>query len=245
MFAHDVEVQGLGQTTQAPVSYFNHLLKNSYKLISQNLYQREYLLENYHVYSKIIYNGFELKPFQTKNLSAKNVLWVARCDKWKSPELFIHLAELNPEYTFTMVCPISSDEDFFAMIAGKARSIKNIDFIPFVPFKEIDSYFQKASVFVNTSEIEGFPQTFIQAMMNSSPILSLNVNPENFITHGDCGFCCGGDFNLLNKQLRKILKNKSLFQKLSKNAYRYANKYHNIKENVKQILELIEPSNKA
>ena len=239
MFAHDIEVQGLGQTKQKKIAFFKYLLKNSHRLITQNIYQKQYLLEKYNAASEIIYNGFELKPFRKKRLS-KNVLWVARCDKWKAPELFFRLAELNPDYKFMMVCPVSSDESFFSMIKERAKKIKNLDFIPFVPFNKIDSYFKKSSVFVNTSDSEGFPQTFIQAMINASPILSLNVNPESFITKNKCGFCCNRNFDLLNKNLRKILANEELFQKLSKNSYNYAGKNHNIILNVKQILKLVQ-----
>ncbi|MCL1911695.1 MAG: glycosyltransferase family 4 protein [Leptospirales bacterium] len=244
MFAHDIEVRGLSQTKQKKVAFFKYLLRNSYKLITQNMYQRQYLLEKYNAASEIIYNGFEPKPFRKKRY-AKNLLWVARCDKWKAPELFIRLAELNPGYKFTMVCPVSSDESFFNTIKNSAEKIKNLNFVPFVPFNKIDSYFQKASVFVNTSDFEGFPQVFIQSMINASPILSLNVNPENFITKNRCGFCCNGNFDLLNQNLRKILTNEELFQKLSKNSYDYADKNHNITSNVKQILNLIQPQKPA
>ena len=239
MFAHDIEVQGLSQTEQKKVAFFKYLLKNSHKLISQNTYQKQYLLEKYNKESEIIYNGFELKPFK-KKISAKNLLWVARCDKWKAPELFIRLAELNPGYKFTMVCPMSSDESLFNTIKSNAGKIKNLDFVPFVPFDKIDSYFQKSSIFVNTSDSEGFPQVFIQSTINASPILSLNVNPDNFITKNKCGFCCNGNFDLLNKNLRKIFTSEELFQKLSENSYNYVNKNHNISLNIKQILNLLQ-----
>lgn len=239
MFAHDCEVEGLSQTSRILVSPFKKLLKDAYFLITQNNYQYKYLVDNYNITSQIIYSGFELGVFQKKSVSVKNVLWVARCDNWKKPELFIRLAELNPDYNFTMICPISVDEVFYEIIKNDASRVENLEFIPFVPLNEIDAYFARASVFVNTSDLEGFPQTFLQATMNAVVILSLNVNPENFITKNKCGFCCDGNFDIMNQRLHEMFTSETLFAELSLNAYNYAETYHNIRINVNRILNTL------
>lgn len=238
MFAHDIEVKGRYQSNSKKCILFNILLSNSYKIITQNKYQQNELLKSYNKESHIIYNGFPIKkPSKNKK---DIILWVARCDKWKRPELFIELAKRNKNHKFLMICPESKDKDYYKNIINKSKYIKNLRFIPFVQFNKIDSYFKKAKLFINTSKFEGYPQTFIQATMNSTPILSLNVDPDGFITKYNCGYFCNGDLKLLNKRINELIRNKGLlYIKLSKNAYNYAKKNHNIKLNVKKLLNFI------
>ena len=237
MFAHDCEVEGLCQTYRTPIRPFKKLLKNAYLLITQNKYQHRYLVDEYQKLSHIYYNGFEMKNFQKKTVLKKNVLWVARCDYWKRPELFVQLAELNPKLNFTMICPLSTDKGLYNKIKRDASKQKNLTFLSFVPLNKITKYFEEASVFVNTSDSEGFPQTFLQATINANIILSLNVDPENFIQQYNCGYCCNGNLDIMNEKLREIFAKKSLFMELSQNAYRYAKENHDIQINVNKILK--------
>jgi glycosyltransferase involved in cell wall biosynthesis len=57
-----------------------------------------------------------------------------------------------------------------------------VDFLGFVPYTRIEDHFDEASIFVNTSESEGFPNTFLQAWSRAVPTIS-------FI---DCGARHGG-----------------------------------------------------
>lgn len=240
MFAHDVEVRGLRQSDNSKVKLFKLLLKCSYALITQNKYQEQTLLRNYKKNSLILYNGFEIK--EKLNLKNKNkfILWVARCDSWKKPDLFIKLAKRNKAIQFVMICPKSSDQKYYDRIQKEAKKIKNLEFIEFVPYYEIEEYFKKALLFVNTSLHEGFPQTFIQAWMFSTPIISLHVNPDEIITKYECGIFCNGDFELMNRGLHRLYSDKVLYKQMAKNAFEYAWKFHNVKNNVKELLSILE-----
>lgn len=238
MFASDIETNGKYQNNSKKCLLFKMLLKNSYLLITQNRYQHKKLKEDHNINSKMIYNGFELKSRITKK-NSNYLLWVSRCDKLKRPNLFLELAKLNPKLKFIMICPRSNDSDYFDKIKNKSEEFRNLKFIDYVPFKEIDKYFKLAKIFVNTSYYEGFPQTFIQATMNKIPITSLKVNPNNFLNKYKCGFCANGDFNLMKTQICQLLNNKRLYNKMSKNAYNYAKSNHDIRLNVIKLLELI------
>lgn len=242
MFAHDVEVQGLRQSDQKKVIAFPLLLRFSHKLITQNRYQYTTLKVKYNTESIIVYSGFEIKKSLDVKSRVKNtyMLWVARCDAWKQPEIFINLAKANSNVAFTMICPKSSDAKYHEKIKEMALEVKNLKFIDFVPYDEIDEFFKKAYLFINTSLFEGFPQTFIQATMNAVPIISLHVNPEDFLDIYKCGYCCKGDFTFMNKKVKELCKDKKHYTMISHNAYTYAYKNHNIVENVQKILKLIE-----
>ena len=121
----------------------------------------------------------------------------------------------------------------------KQKKIENLEFIEYVPFDEIDEYFQKAKIFVNTSIKEGFPNTFIQAAKNKTPIISLNVNPDNFLNEYNCGFCSNDDFGEMNKILNKVLNDDDLYKQISENVCNYAKGNHDIEKNAGQLYRLI------
>ncbi|MHC4740197.1 MAG: glycosyltransferase [Planctomycetota bacterium] len=132
-----------------------------------------------------------------------------------------------------MICQKATDDNRYDDFVEQAKQIKNLQFIPTVPFHDIDSYFQKAKVFVNTSDSEGFPNTFIQACKCSTPILSLNVNPDEFLDKYNCGISCDGNWDKLLDSLKALLKEER-YTELGKNARKYAEQNHDIVKIVEQ-----------
>lgn len=240
MFAHDVEVKRKFQSSGKRCYLFSLLMRFSPLMIAQNKFQLETLQRNYSSYKNkitLLYNGFPFKKQPVKK--EKSILWVARSDSWKRPELFIKLASLNPEIKFVMICSNSGDDQFYNELLELSGKTKNLEFIRFVSFDKIDIYFEKGYIYVNTSDHEGFPQVFIQAVMNGMPILSLNVNPDDFITSNNCGMVFNGNFDLMNQQMQKLVKNSKLYKSYSDNSYSYFLEKHNTEHNTAQLLNMI------
>lgn len=167
------------------------------------------------------------------------ILWVARCEGWKQPEFFLELAEAFPEERFMMVCPASNDAGYFKKIKGLAAQLSNLKFVDYVPFNEIDDFFLGAKIFVNTSKDEGFPNTYIQALKSGTPIISLNVNPDEMLEKYNIGRCARGDHNQLGKYLKGLLNDKELWQVMLENAYKYAKNNHDIQKIIEEDKEII------
>jgi glycosyltransferase involved in cell wall biosynthesis len=108
-----------------------------------------------------------------KGVSNVGVLWTSTIRKVKRPNLFLDLAEALPEIQFTMVGGSSDKEAvLYDQIAERASSMRNVNFVGFVPYAKVHEYFHAAKLFVNTSASEGFPNTFLQSWARGVPTIS-------------------------------------------------------------------------
>jgi glycosyltransferase involved in cell wall biosynthesis len=210
---------------------YRYALKNASRVITQNESNRDELRNNFGVYSIVIRNALKLPKPSEK--SRNTVLWVARSEQLKQPFLFLELAKTFPQQKFVMICPTANFNSVdMVKLEADAKDIPNLEFVPYVSFSDIDQYFADAAIFVNTSRYEGFPNTFIQATSHGSVLLSLNVNPDNFLSDYECGLCAKGNSNFLKEYLGNLFADNSMLVRLSKNAQRYAQEKHNISRNI-------------
>lgn len=156
------------------------------------------------------------------------ILWVARAEKWKQPEMLLDMASRLKRYRFVMICPgiVSSKEtykDYGADFYRRVRSTKNITFIDKVPHNQIDTYFREAKLFLNTSVYEGFPNTFIEAWKNATPVVSIRVDPDDVIERHRLGYRSGTVQNAC-RQIRRLMLNNNLYKQLSRNCYKFYQK---------------------
>jgi len=206
-------------------------LRQAKILFTQSAADAKNLSATIRVSSHIIPNGHPLPELDQKKRDT--ILWVGRDAAEKQPRRFLELARAIPTEHFTIICQTLTNDQAYADMKAQAAQIKNLQFIPHVPFNQIDSYFQRAKVFVNTSDAEGFPNTFIQACKCATPILSFNVNPDNFLNRYSCGIFCEGDEQRLSEALRFLLAENRCIE-LGQNARKYVERYHDITKIVEQ-----------
>ncbi len=112
------------------------------------------------------------------------VLWVATVKSLKRPELFLELAQSLPQLRFRMVGGPGPgrEAEVYKLARQMAAGLPNVEFVGFVPFAEVETHFDAARLFVNTSDYEGFANTFLQSWARGVPTVS-------FV---DCGAREGG-----------------------------------------------------
>lgn len=235
--AHDWDVNGhFTRRKNLTGILYSFALKRFDKIICQNEDQRVLLKTNENLSSIIIKNGFPLHNGELKKFEERICfLWVARSDAFKRPLLFLDLAEHLPTEKFTMIIP--DQNNLKSEVEKRAESIPNITIINHVPFTEIGTYFQDAKCFVNTSESEGFPNTFIQSCLNGAPILSFKVDPDNILERYGLGICCNDRMEVAVSFLKNLSKQN--FERLSYNGWSYLRNNHDIKEKSLQYKEAI------
>ncbi len=206
-------------------------LKRASLVLAQNRSGSELLEKTISIDSTVIANGHMLGALCQTQKDA--VLWVGRSAEVKRPNLFVELAEKNPDQKFVMVCPRATDDDKYDSLLYYAKGVSNLEFHKRVDFSEIDEFFARAKVLVNTSTSEGFANTFIQACKNSTAILSLAADPDGFIEKNSCGLCCKDDTNKLQQGLEFLL-DKSKYVEIGQSGRQYAENNHDVSKIVEE-----------
>ena len=234
--AHDTESRGVSLRSSKVVAFpFRMALKMTKPyIICQHTKQKEDLRKYLNLNSTVFYSVYKINKETISPQQKKSILWVGRYVKFKQPNLFLELAESLPTRTFIMICNGKLPLNFME----KAKKIKNLRLFNYIPFSEIDAFFKGAKIFINTSTEEGFPNTFIQAAKNGTPILSLRVNPENFFQKYKHGFVTKSISNM-RKYICQLFEDDALYLEMSQNAIKYANEIHDIEKNILKIKKII------
>lgn len=197
-------------------------------IVAQTKNQQKGLLKNWNRHSFLLPSILPKKGTGLKKINKPNsIIWIGRADKWKQPEIFLKLVSLFPQQKFVMVCRQGNNPYYFQRLFTQLQPLPNLEFFSEIPFSQINSFFQQAKILVNTSAAEGFPNTFLQAGLNHIPILSLTVNPDQFITRYQCGLVAGNNIHNLVNNCQKLLSNTRLASSLGKNNFHYVTTYHN------------------
>ena len=218
-------------------SYINKGMKMPNYIVNQNTYQKQKTSELLKR-KGILLNSYYLID-ETKDSTHKNVvLWLARWAPEKQPEIFIDIvSKLHfPEVQFVMAGD-STNSNKSSIILNKSEK-NNIEFPGKIPYNEVNNYFAKALIFVNTSYKEGVSNTFIEAMLHGVPVLSLNSNPNNWLIDYDIGYCANGNIADLTNKIDELLSNRDKLQQLSVNAKVFAQKQFSNNNIIKNYIKL-------
>jgi len=221
---------------------FRFGLRNADFIIAQNHEQMKLLHELEYKSSSqalILKSGYPIRNKEEETIGKSIILWVGRAVDWKRPELFLKLALIFKNRSFMMICTKYMNQEYWKDLKNSSEKISNLKFIEFVKFSEINDYFKKAKVYINTSDYEGFPNTFLQAFNYKTPVISLNVNPNNIFDKNSIGYFCNNNFNLLKEKLSELMQNSTLQETVGRNAYSYASKFHDIEIIGKQWIKII------
>lgn len=132
-------------------------------------------------------------------------LWVGGLIDYKDPEAFLMLAERLPEARFWMVGTAREGHEQLAdRVRLAAARLPNLELLPGRPRADLLPLYARSVAIVNTSHIEGLPNTFLEAWARGTPALSLRLDPDSMITRHGLGYCAGGSFETLTQKAREL-----------------------------------------
>jgi glycosyltransferase involved in cell wall biosynthesis len=167
-------------------------IKLADKIILQNKRQKSLLKKNYGRDGLIFYNLYnpplsKFRPGELFNRFDKpRLLWVGRLARQKRPELCLKLADLLPDFEIIIVGSRTLEHELAQNFKKAVGAFKNINFKGHLSLSKVEELFDTAHVFINTSFVEGFPNTFLQAWSRGLPVVSF-VDPDDLIRDYDLG----------------------------------------------------------
>jgi len=210
-------------------------------IIGQNEYQKENIERRFRKRCVLIKNPISIldNSITLEEKKENNVLWVGTIRSIKQPELFLELAKILPQFKFIMIGgAVNSEQELYNKIQKKSNSIPNFSFLGFIPYNKIQKYYLQSSIFVNTSIVEGFPNTFLEAWSNSIPVISLNIDPDEIICKNKLGFH-SKTFKQMIFDVELVLKNNELRYEMAANARKYIKENHDVKKIINQFIDIL------
>ncbi len=140
-------------------------------IVAQNEYQRAACKSTFGKDAVVIPSCYEL-PAEGRKTDGDLVLWVGTMHEGKRPEVLFQLAERMPQRRFVMIGGPGLNQSFYEATKARAAALPNLEFKGFLPLAEVETWFDRARVFVNTSLYEGMPNTFLQAWSRGIPTVA-------------------------------------------------------------------------
>lgn len=220
-------------------------LKRTHYVIAQTGDQKKAFKDNFGISAQVvpsicdtlIKNSSTATPSCHKEKQV-DVLWVGNSLPKKRQEVFFELAKLLPERGLAIAI---NDGNLLRFMKAKedAKRLRNVIFLGTIPPIEMESWFQRTRLFLNTSIQEGFPNTFLQAWMNGVPVISLNIDPDRIISRYMLGTVATTRLEieglrekfrsmaeLLVPPIELLLNNVEIIEKIARRAQHYVTENH-------------------
>jgi glycosyltransferase involved in cell wall biosynthesis len=187
---------------------------------AQGIKQVSLLTEHYNLHSIPINMTVEF-PSSAQPDKDIDVLWVNNLRDFKHPELVPVLANSLPDVKFTMIGgPVAGHEELYEKVKLAAASCANLDFLGPVPYEQVNDYFSRSRVFANTSDTEGFPNSFLQAWARGVPVISF-FDPDGLISKRNLG-AVPDNLEMMSREIEKLLSAERLLEEFSNRVKRFA-----------------------
>lgn len=217
-------------------------IANAHFIITQTKAQNSLLQRWYDREATAIVPNFHPRPKEEIDKTGpRRVVWAANLKPWKRPNVFLRLARdiaKDMDVEFIMIgrggfAGVSMDE-----LQSSMRRIEKLTYLGGRGLEEVNEVLAKAHVFVNTSEAEGFPNTFIQSWMRQVPVVSLDVNPDHVLNEKGTGLFAQGDYGNLADSVTTLLSDSQKRARLGVSAQSYAFETHSL-ANADRLVEIL------
>jgi glycosyltransferase involved in cell wall biosynthesis len=170
-------------------------------------------------------------------------LWVGRLVWYKRPHAYLDLAGALPEARFRMIGVPSGDngQELAGEIEERARSMDNVELLEPRPRDELGPLYESAVAVVNTADVEGMPNIFLEGWARGVPALALSFDPDGLIARRALGSFAGGDPALFAQQARRLWDERESQHDLAERCVAYIQAEHDEDAVAQRWLELVAP----
>jgi glycosyltransferase involved in cell wall biosynthesis len=218
-------------------------IRRTDRIVVQTRDQGRLLETNYGRQADAVIPNFHPEaPEQPDKSGPPTVLWIANLKLWKRPDVFVRLARALSDLSgvrFLMLGePPAGDAKWCAELMQSIQATPNLEFLGHQSAANVNQFLARASVFVNTSVHEGFPNTFVQAWLRDAVVVSLSVNPDQVLDSQGVGIHAGTEEGL-EKAVRRLLTDTAARDAYATRARAYAQSTHSVR-NIGKLTEMID-----
>jgi glycosyltransferase involved in cell wall biosynthesis len=210
-------------------------------ILVQNQLQLDAMMERYPNKSSLIPNMIpidESLAHSNVHSEKKEILWIGSLQTIKRPDRFLAMVQRCPNLQFHMICSSTGDasrERPYLQAMEQAKSLPNLRVTSFVePHLIYQSYLQ-AALLVNTSDSEGFPNTFLEAWRLGVPVVSF-VDPK--IGNAAMPQWVVTDEDSMIAAIHRLMSNAQLHEDFSRRSIAYVQAIHDSRVVIPQYMEL-------
>lgn len=216
----------------------DYALRNADELVVQTEFQQVALFERIGRSATLIRNPAEtsVTPEQV-SLPRRHVLWVGRadCDS-KRADICFSMARRCKDIPF---CVVLNDSDSPVGKKLLADCPANVQVVRHMSLSAIEELYASATVLINTSVSEGFPNAFLQAARFATPVIALNVDPDGMLSRRGCGEMAVSETRMV-ELIRTYHRRGPDIERVGDIARQYVVDFHDVGGRVTELSELID-----
>ncbi len=217
---------------------YEYGLRRADLIVAQTEYQRNLLREHYHLDSDLA-NLLVEPPRRNDSSSPQrdiDVLWVSNFRPVKRPELVVELARRLPHLRFCVVGGGPQRDQ--QKMQRAAAELANLEYAGPVAYDAVGAYFDRAKIFVNTSSLEGFPNTFVQAWIRGLPVVTF-FDPDGLVAKRGLGIAVS-TFAEMELAVTKLLNEPQRIQAIGQVAAAFADDHFSMRAVAGRYLTMFE-----
>jgi len=179
----------------------------------------------------VIPNGVDLEVYRPvcRKFDAPSVIWVGRVKRYKRVDHVLMTFKIVKEKlpSARLIIVGSGDYLFYLRLLGKKLNLRDVIFTGRVSEAEKIRLMSGAWVIVSASVVEGWALTVTEAAACGTPCVAYNVpGLRDSVKNGETGLLAkNGNINDLADKIIKVLEDKTLRERLSRNALEYAKQF--------------------
>ena len=195
-------------------------LRNASHIVVQTENQKKLLAANYGRTDATVIRNFHPQPQSEVVRSERfRVVWVANLKPIKQPEVYLALARRlqDAPISFAIVGGPSTNPRWQREMDAQIAACPNVAYLGQLDQDAVNAELAASHLLVNTSKLEGFSNTFIQAWLHGVPVVSLNVNPDGLLD-GELGYCAQGSIDRLVELIADLSRDRARWSSLARHV---------------------------
>jgi glycosyltransferase involved in cell wall biosynthesis len=156
------------------------------------------------------------------------VAWIAFLRQTKRPDLLIEIARESPEMHFVVCGAMTgyrAPSGYSEKIVEEMRSLPNVEYLGHVDQGRVLEIMADAAALLCTADVEGFPNTFLEAWSVGTPVVSLGIDPGGVIKERGLGFV-SGTIEQAVSDIRSLVSSPEIFAAASNRSRKYIEEVH-------------------